>query len=66
MCVVLRGEEAKAVGVYLTDLHHHREVRKRFREAVEEYGKDYILRILRKLPCTREEKAYLRRKIAEI
>lgn len=66
MCVMLRGEEAKAVGVYLTDLKHHREVRRRFREVVEEYGKDYILKIIRRLPCSREEKSYLRRQIATI
>lgn len=66
MCVVLKGKEAKAIGVYLTDLNHYKDVRRRFREVVEEYGKDYILNIVRGLPCTQEEKSYLHSRIAAI
>lgn len=61
--MVLRGKESQAVGVYLTDLNHHREVRRRFCEVVEEYGKDRIMSILKKLPCSREEKDYLRKRV---
>jgi ATP-dependent RNA circularization protein (DNA/RNA ligase family) len=63
MCVVLRGREASAVGVYLTDLGHYRDVRRRFRETVEEYGKDYMFSLMRRIPFCREEMNYLRKVI---
>jgi len=63
MCVIVRGREACAVGVYLTNHGHYRDVRRRFREMVEEYGKDYMFSLMRRVPLCREEKDYLRNEI---
>lgn len=64
--MLLRGKEAYAVGGYLTNLYHDKEVNRRFREVVEEFGKDHILGMLNRVSCGRDEKAYLRWKIASL
>lgn len=64
--MVLRGREEMAVGVFLTDLYHHMDVRRRFREVVEEFGKDYVLGLVSRLACGREEKSYLRWRISTL
>jgi hypothetical protein len=66
MCVTLRGREAEAVGVYLTNLGHYRDVRRRFRQCVEDLGKDYMFSVMKKVPLCNEEKRYLRNVILGI
>jgi hypothetical protein len=60
MCVTLRGREAEAVGVYLTNLGHYRDVRRRFRQCVEDLGKDYMFSVMKRVPLCKEERRYLR------
>jgi len=66
MCVMLRGREAEAVGVYLTNFGHYRDVRRRFRQCVEDLGKDYMFSVMEKVPLCNEEKRYLRNVILGI
>jgi hypothetical protein len=63
MCTI-RGKEADAVRVFLTDLYHHRDVKKKFRDVRDSLGRVYLLRLMRRLPLEKDERRYLREVIA--
>jgi len=65
MCTI-RGREAGAVGVFLTDLYHHRNVKKKFRDVRDNLGRGHLLRLMKRLPLEKDERRYLRKIIVGI
>ncbi len=65
MCSI-NGREAEAVGVYLGNLHHYREVKKKFRQVREDLGRGCLLELVKRLPLEPDERRYLRDVIAGV
>jgi hypothetical protein len=64
MCI--SGRDAHAIGVYLTDLGHYKDVKRRFRQVREELGRGCLLKLVKKLPLEADERRYLREVIAGV
>lgn len=65
MCTI-RGKEADAVRVYLTGVYHCKDVKRRFREVLDDFGRDYLLGLVKRLPLEKDERRYLRKVIVGI
>lgn len=66
----MSNRERDAIGVFLQDLYHHKDVRRRMLEAKEKFEKEELLEIVAKLKgkevLDEEEAAYLRKRISAL
>jgi len=55
--------EAEVVNIYLNDLYHYRDVKRKFLEVRENLDRGYLLSLVRRIPLEKDERRYLRQRI---
>ena len=61
--MLISRREAAVVNIYLNDLNHYRDVKRRFLEVRENLDRGYLLSLVRRIPLEKDERRYLRQRI---